>query len=55
MRLAKDDDVIEAFSANGPDQSFGKSVLPRRPGAIGLSRMPWRVIACRTTEPKTRS
>ena len=30
MRLAKDNDVIQTFSANGPDQSFGKSVLPWR-------------------------
>src|SRR6476660_7244787 len=30
MRLAKDDDVVQAFAANGPDQSFGKAVLPRR-------------------------
>ena len=32
MRLAKDNDVIQTFSANGPDQSFGKSVLPWRAG-----------------------
>ena len=30
MRLAKDNDVVQAFAANGPDQSFGKTVLPRR-------------------------
>ena len=30
MRLAKDDDVVQAFAANGPNQSFGKTVLPRR-------------------------
>ena len=30
MRLAKDDDVVQAFAANGPDQSFGKAVLPWR-------------------------
>ena len=32
MRLAKDDDVVQAFAANGPDQSFGKAVLPWRAG-----------------------
>jgi hypothetical protein len=30
MRLAKDDDVVQAFAANGPNQSFGKAVLPWR-------------------------
>src|SRR4051794_10490773 len=30
MRLAKDDDVVQTFAANGPNQSFGKTVLPRR-------------------------
>ena len=30
MRLAKDDDVVQAFAANGPNQSFGKTVLPGR-------------------------
>jgi hypothetical protein len=34
MRLAINNGVIQAFAANGPDQSFGKSVLPWR-GAIG--------------------
>src|SRR3954453_6247940 len=28
--LAKDDDVVQGFAANGPNQSFGKTVLPRR-------------------------
>ena len=28
MSLAEDDDVIEAFPANRPDQSLGVSVLP---------------------------
>src|SRR3954447_7925554 len=28
--LAKDDEVVQTFAANGPNQSFGKTVLPRR-------------------------
>jgi hypothetical protein len=28
-------DVIEAFAANGPNQSFGKTVLPWRPESDG--------------------
>ena len=31
MRLAKDDDCGPDILANGPNQSFGKIVLPRRP------------------------
>jgi hypothetical protein len=31
MRFAEDDDVVQAFPANGPNQSFSKTVLPRRP------------------------
>ena len=31
MRLAKDNGVVQAFAANGPNQSFGKAVLPWRP------------------------
>src|SRR4051794_16150615 len=31
MRLAKDNDVVEALTANGPNQSFGIPVLPLRP------------------------
>jgi hypothetical protein len=30
VRLVKDNDVVQAFAANGPDQSFGKAILPRR-------------------------
>jgi hypothetical protein len=30
MRLAIDNDMVHAFAANGPNQSFGKTVLPRR-------------------------
>jgi len=29
--LANDNDVVQAFAANGPNQSFSKTVLPRRP------------------------
>ena len=29
--LANDNDVVQAFPANGPNQSFSKTVLPRRP------------------------
>src|SRR3954468_21511174 len=32
MHLTQDDDVIQTFSANGPNQSFGKFVLPWRTG-----------------------
>ena len=31
MRLAKDDDVIQVFPANGSNHSFGKTVLPGTP------------------------
>ena len=31
MPLANDNDVVQAFPANGPNQSFSKTVLPRRP------------------------
>jgi hypothetical protein len=30
MGLAEDNDVVQAFPANRPNQSFGKPVLPRR-------------------------
>src|SRR3954454_9752210 len=30
MRLAIDNDVVQALAANGPNQSFGKTVLPWR-------------------------
>src|SRR3954449_13630126 len=30
MRLGIDNDVVQALAANGPNQSFGKTVLPRR-------------------------
>src|SRR4051794_4410277 len=55
MRLAKDDHVVQAFAANGPNQSFGKTVLPRRARRDRLSRMPIARRRCLTTEPKTRS
>jgi hypothetical protein len=32
MRLAKDNDVVQAFAPNGPNQSLGIPVLPRRMG-----------------------
>ena len=30
MLLTKDNDVVQAFAANGPNQPFGKAILPRR-------------------------
>jgi hypothetical protein len=30
MRHTKDDDVVQASAANGPNQPFGKTVLPCR-------------------------
>src|SRR4051812_21280571 len=30
VSLAEDDGVVKALAANGPNQSFGKTVLPRR-------------------------
>ena len=40
MRPAKDNDVVQAFTANGPNQSFGIPVLPRRMGHL------YSVIRC---------
>ncbi|GAC1334715.1 MAG: hypothetical protein NVSMB26_17910 [Beijerinckiaceae bacterium] len=31
MGLAEDDDMVQAILSNGPNQPFGKAVLPRRP------------------------
>jgi len=36
MRLARDDNVVEAFAPNRSDQPFGKTVLPRRRWCNGL-------------------
>ena len=36
MRLATDDDVVQAFPANGPNQSFGIPVLPWRSRRYGF-------------------
>ena len=36
MRLARDDDVVEALAPNRSDQPFGKTVLPRRRWCDGL-------------------
>lgn len=33
MLLTNDNDVVEAFAANGPNQSFGEAVLPRTPAS----------------------
>jgi hypothetical protein len=30
MRLTENDDMIQAFAADRPDQPFGKAILPRR-------------------------
>ena len=32
MRLAKDNEVVHALTADRPDQPFGESILPRRGG-----------------------
>jgi hypothetical protein len=29
MRLAKNDEMIQALAADRPDQPFGKAILPR--------------------------
>ena len=55
VSLAEDDDVVQAFAANGPNQSFGKAVCQGDQGAMGLSRMPIARRRCLTTEPKTQS
>jgi hypothetical protein len=31
MRVAEDDDVVQAVRANGPDQAFSNGVLARSP------------------------
>lgn len=36
MGLAEDNDVVQAFPANRPNQSFGKPVLPRRTRCDGF-------------------
>jgi hypothetical protein len=36
MRLARDDNVVEAFAPDRSDQPFGKTVLPRRRRCSGL-------------------
>src|SRR3954464_13858420 len=55
MRLAKDNHVVQAFPANGPNQSFGKTVLPRRPRRVWLVPNAHCPIRRDTSEPKTRS
>ena len=54
MRLAKDDDVVQAFAANGPDpgRSSAKPFCHGARGAIGLSRMPIARRRCRTTRDR---
>jgi len=51
VRLAQGDHMICALASDRPDQSFGKAVLPRRAGAIGLSRMPMARNRCLTAAP----
>src|SRR4051794_36812301 len=51
--LANDNDVVQTFAANGTNQSFGKPVLPRRMGAIGLSRIPMARRRCRVSCVRT--
>ena len=47
MRLAQDDDMVDALAPDRPDQPFGKTVLPEGDaGAMGLSRMPVAQIRC---------
>src|SRR3954471_13411326 len=36
VSLAEDDGVVKALAANGPNQSFGKPVLPRRARCDGF-------------------
>src|SRR3954447_6855993 len=36
VSLAEDDRVVQALAANGPNQSFGKTVLPRRARCNGF-------------------
>ena len=40
MHLAQDNDVVHTFTSDRSDQPFGNAILPRRGGAVGLSRMP---------------
>ena len=55
MPLANDNDVVQAFPANGPISRSAKPFCQGDRGAIGLSRMPIPRIRWITTEPKTRS
>src|SRR5258706_2150541 len=36
MHLTENDDMVQAFAADRPDQPFGKSILPRRGWCSGL-------------------
>ena len=40
MSFARDNDMIDAFSADRTDQPFSISALPRERGDVGRSRMP---------------
>ena len=49
--LAQRHHVVSAFAADGANQSFGKTILPRRSAEIGLSRMPMARNRRLTTGP----
>ena len=51
MRLAQDDKMIHTLAPDRSDQPFGKAILPRRGGAMGLSRMPMARIRRATMLP----
>lgn len=40
MPFAVYDHLVKALASDRPDQPFGISILPRRSGAFGLSRIP---------------
>ena len=40
MRLAQDDEMVDALAPDRSDQPFGKAILQGEAGAVGLSRMP---------------
>lgn len=53
MPFAVYDYLFKALASDRPDQPFGISILPRRSGAIGLSRIPIARNRRATREPQT--
>ena len=51
MALVQDDHVIQAFTADTPDEPFDIGVLPRIPGAMTTSSIPIFRTRCRNEAP----